>query len=142
MGHSARKWRRFFECGQCWATFEPVVERRFHPSGPQSAFRKFLRQTVTGLADAGFGDFRMRAKQLADGLCLVPHDKETHQRAHKWVSFDSLDDCKQSMQDELTPHLLRIRFHMQTELDPGWLWHRMRPCATNPRTSAMQTMNK
>ena len=69
----------------------------------------------------------MRAKQLADGLCLVPHDKEAHPAPQKWVSFDSFDDCKQSMQDELTPHLLRIRFHLQTKLDPGWLRHRDAP---------------
>jgi hypothetical protein len=43
----SRKWRRFFECGQCWATFEPVVERRFQPCGPHSAFVKFLRHTIT-----------------------------------------------------------------------------------------------
>ena len=53
-----RKWRRFFECRQCWATFEPVVERRFQPCGQQSAHAKFSRTTVTlqpgrRLSDAG-----------------------------------------------------------------------------------------
>jgi hypothetical protein len=40
------RWRRFFECGQCWATFEPVIERRFQSCGhnPQA---KFMRHTIT-----------------------------------------------------------------------------------------------
>jgi hypothetical protein len=41
-----RKWRRFFECGQCWATFEPVIERRFQPCG-HNPRAKFLRHTIT-----------------------------------------------------------------------------------------------
>jgi hypothetical protein len=40
-------WRRFFECRQCWATFEPVVERRFQPSGQQSVHAKFMGTTIT-----------------------------------------------------------------------------------------------
>jgi hypothetical protein len=42
----SRKWRRFFECRQCWATFEPVIERRFQPCG-HNPRAKFLRHTIT-----------------------------------------------------------------------------------------------
>jgi rubredoxin len=42
-----RGWRTFFECGGCWATFEPVIEKRWQPTAPQSAFTKFLRHTIT-----------------------------------------------------------------------------------------------
>ncbi len=45
--HAGRKWHKYFECGQCWATFEPVIERRFEPSGPHSSFVKFLCHTIT-----------------------------------------------------------------------------------------------
>ena len=45
--HSGRRWRMYFECGECWATFEPVIDRRFEPSGPRSSFVKFLRHTIT-----------------------------------------------------------------------------------------------
>jgi len=41
-----QKWHRFFECGQCWAAFQPVIERRFEPCGHNSR-GKFMRQTVT-----------------------------------------------------------------------------------------------
>jgi hypothetical protein len=41
-----RKWRRFFECGQCWATFEPAIETRFQPCG-HNPRAKFLRHTIT-----------------------------------------------------------------------------------------------
>jgi hypothetical protein len=32
---------------KCWATFEAVIKRRIEPTGPQSAFAKFLRHTIT-----------------------------------------------------------------------------------------------
>ena len=45
--HAGRKWRKYFECGECWATFEPVVEKRFQPCGQQSEYAKFMRTIVT-----------------------------------------------------------------------------------------------
>jgi hypothetical protein len=45
--HASRKWCRYFECGECWATFEAVIERRWEPCALQSSFRKFLRHTIT-----------------------------------------------------------------------------------------------
>jgi hypothetical protein len=45
--YANRKWLRYFECGECWTTFEPVIEKRWEPCAPQSSFRKFLRHTIT-----------------------------------------------------------------------------------------------
>jgi len=43
--HANRKWRRFFSCGECWTTFEPVVENHFELCCHGRS--KFLRHTVT-----------------------------------------------------------------------------------------------
>ena len=43
---ASRKWRRFFECRQCWTTFEPVRERHRAPCGNNpSAW--FIRTIIT-----------------------------------------------------------------------------------------------
>ncbi len=41
-----RKWHRFFECRQCWATFEPVRERHRAPRGHHPG-AWFIRTTTT-----------------------------------------------------------------------------------------------
>jgi len=41
-----RKWLRYFECVQCWATFELVEEAHFEHCG-HSKGRRFLRHTIT-----------------------------------------------------------------------------------------------
>lgn len=42
-----RRWLRFFECSECWMTFELVTEKRFERCVPQSVGVKFLRHITT-----------------------------------------------------------------------------------------------
>ncbi len=42
-----RKWKRFFECAECWATFEQFIERHLEAASAQSVSVKFLRHRVT-----------------------------------------------------------------------------------------------
>ncbi len=44
---ASARWSSFFECSECWATFEKIVERHYEPTCAKSVSVKFLRQRVT-----------------------------------------------------------------------------------------------